>query len=159
MRQKHTGSISVDLTANREYLVTMYQIYFLSILTNIIAGIALGFDRMDSRLRLHSVFNPELFQHNGFRLAMGIITFVVGFLKLLSVAPGDVAVVGDLLPAVMGMLMGFSLAFQYYQERTEVQSSATETLNRVFGRHNATLGMVGIVVGVVHFFLHRVLFL
>lgn len=137
----------------------MYQIYFLSILTNILAGIALGFDRMDARLRLRSVFNPELFQHNGFRLAIGIITFIVGFLKLLSVAPGDVAVVGDLLPAVTGLLMGFSLAFQYYQERTEVKSSTTETLNRLFGRHNATLGMIGITVGIVHFFLHRVLFL
>ncbi|MFP4153505.1 MAG: hypothetical protein ACLFR8_05455 [Alkalispirochaeta sp.] len=137
----------------------MYQIYFLSILTNILAGIALAFDRMDSRLRLHAVFNPELFQHNGFRLAIGIIAFVVGFLKLLSVAPGDVAVVGDLIPALAGMVMGFALAFQYYQERAEVRSSTTETLDKVFGRHNATLGMIGLTVGIVHFFLHRVLFL
>ncbi|MDA3948049.1 MAG: hypothetical protein PF508_02385 [Spirochaeta sp.] len=137
----------------------MYQIYFLSIITNILAGITLGFDRIDARLRVHSVFNPALFQQNGFRLAIGIITFVVGFLKLLSVAPGDVAVVGDLIPAVTGMLMGFSLAFQYYQERAEVQSSTSEKLNRVFGRHNATLGMIGLTAGVVHFFLHRVLFL
>ncbi len=137
----------------------MYQIYFLSVLTNIIAGIALAFDRMDERLRLHAVFNPELFQHAGFRLAIGLITFVVGFLKLLSVSPGDAAIVGDLVPAVTGLLTGFALAFQYYQERTEAQSSTVQSLDKVFGRHSSSLGMVALLAGVVHFFLHRVLFL
>ncbi|MEX2445288.1 MAG: hypothetical protein WD492_16945 [Alkalispirochaeta sp.] len=137
----------------------MYQIYFLSILTNILAGIALGFDRMDERLRLRSVFNPELFQNIGFRLAIGLIAFVVGFLKLLSVSRGDVAVVGDLVPALTGMLSGFALAFQYYQERTTTESSTVASLDKVFGRHSSTLGMVALTAGIVHFFLHRVLFL
>lgn len=137
----------------------MYQIYFLSILANVIAGIALAFDRMDERMRLHAVFNPEMFRHAGFRLAMGVITFVVGFLKLLSVTPGTPPVVGDLFPAVVGMLMGFALCFQYYQERTEVKSSTVVSLDRVFGRHSANLGMLGVLSGVLHFFLNRVLFL
>lgn len=137
----------------------MYQIYFLSILTNILAGIALGFDRMDERLRLRSVFNPELFQNTGFRLAIGLITFVVGFLKLLSVSPDDVAVVGDLVPALTGMLAGFALAFQYYQERSATESSTVASLDKIFGRHSSTLGMVALTAAIVHFFLHRVLFL
>lgn len=137
----------------------MYQIYFLSILTNVIAGIALAFDRMDERMRLHAVFNPEMFRHSGFRLAMGVITFIVGFLKLLSVTPGTPPVVGDLFPAVIGMLMGFALCFQYYQERAEVTSSTVVSLDRVFGRHSANLGMLGVLAGVLHFFLNRVLFL
>jgi len=137
----------------------MYQIYFLSILVNIIAGIALGFDRMDERLRLHAVFNPELFHHAGFRLAMGLIAFVVGFLKLLSVSPGDVAVVGDLLPALVGMVMGFALVFQYYQERVSVRSGATESIDGMVKRYAGTLGTLGIFVAIIHFFLHRVLFL
>ena len=137
----------------------MYQFYFLSILTNILAGITLAFDRMDGRLRLHKVFNPDLFRHAGFRLGLGVITFVTGFLKLLSVTPGTPPVVGDLFPAVMGLLLGFALSFQYYQERTEVQSSTVVSLDKVFGRHGANLGIVGVVAGVLHFFLNRVLFL
>jgi len=137
----------------------MYQIYFLSILANIVAGIAIGFDRIDERLRLHAVFNPELFHHTGFRLAMGLITFVVGFLKLLSVTPGDVAVVGDLLPALMGMVMGAVLVFQYYQERVSVRSATIESLHGFVERYAAAIGTIGIFIAVVHFFLHRVLFL
>jgi hypothetical protein len=144
---------------NWGYSRSMYQIYFLSILTNVLAGIALGFDRMDERLRLRSVFNPELFQNAGFRLAIGISAFVIGFLKLLSVSPDDVAVVGDLVPALTGMLSGFALAFQYYQERTTSESGTVASLDRIFGRHSATLGMVALIAGVVHLFLHRILFL
>ncbi|TVR68360.1 MAG: hypothetical protein EA427_10625 [Spirochaetaceae bacterium] len=137
----------------------MYQFYFLSILANVIAGIALAYDRMDERLRLHAVFNPQLFQRAPFRLGLGVVTFIVGFLKLLSVTPGTPPVVGDLFPAVIGMLLGFALCFQYYQERTEVRSSTVVSLDRVFGRHGANLGMLGVLSGVLHFFLNRVLFL
>lgn len=137
----------------------MYQVYFLSVLTNIVAGIALAFERMDDRLRLHAVFNPELFRHTGFRLAMGVITFVVGFAKLLSVTDGNVPVVGDLLPALSGMVMGFILVFQYYQERTNIRSTAVDSVDRVFGRNSGTFGMIGIIVGVVHLLVPGFLFL
>ncbi|MFP4301578.1 MAG: hypothetical protein ACLFPW_12840 [Spirochaetaceae bacterium] len=137
----------------------MYQIYFLSILVNLLAGITLSFDRMDERLQLRSLFNPELFQHAGFRLTMAIFTFVVGFLKLLSVSPGDVPVVGDLLPALAGMVMGFTLFLQYYKDRTTVESSSLTSLDRIFGNNSAIIGTLGIIVAILHFFLHRVLFL
>ena len=137
----------------------MYQIYFLSILVNLLSGITLSFDRMDERLQLLSLFNPELFQHAGFRLTMAIVTFVVGFLKLLSVSPGDVPVVGDLLPALAGMVMGFTLFLQYYRDRTTVESSSLASLDAIFGKNSAIIGTLGVIVAVLHFFLHTVLFL
>ncbi|MFW6214574.1 MAG: hypothetical protein ACOC45_01380 [Alkalispirochaetaceae bacterium] len=137
----------------------MYQIYFLSILVNLLAGLTLSFDRMDEKLQLRSVLNSELFERAGFRLTMGIFTFVVGFLKLLSVSPGDVPVVGDLLPALVGMVMGFTLFLQYYKERTTVESSSLASLDRIFGANSAIIGTLGIIVAVLHFFLHQVLFL
>lgn len=137
----------------------MYQIYFLSILVNLLSGIALSFDRMDEKLQLRSVFNPELFENAGFRLTMAIVTFVVGFLKLLSVSPGDVPVVGDLLPALAGMVMGFTLFLQYYKERSTVESSSLASLDRIFGANSAIIGTLGIIVALLHFLLHQVLFL
>lgn len=137
----------------------MYQIYLLSVLTNVLAGLTLANGEFGEKLKLNTVFNVDLFSRTGFRLGLGIVTFIVGFLKLLSVSPGDVAVVGDLVPALAGLLMGFTLAFQYYQQRTEVRSNTVETLDRVFGRHAARLGIVGVAAALVHFLLHRVLFL
>ncbi len=137
----------------------MHQIYFLSILSNIVAGLALGYDRLKTPLRLDTVFDEELFAQPGVRLSIGLVAFVVGFLKLLSVTPGDVAVIGDLLPAAAGLLMGFALVFDYYQERVAVRSGTIESIQGLVSRYGATLGTAGIVVAVVHFFLFRVLFL
>jgi len=137
----------------------MHQIYFLSILSNIVAGIALGYDRMQAPLKLDAMFNADFFRQAAVRLSVGLVTFVVGFLKLLSVTPGDVAVVGDLLPAAVGLLMGFALVFEYYQARVAVRSSTIESIQGMVERFGAALGTAGIVVAVVHFFLFRVLFL
>lgn len=155
-----TGSLrKIDRLGIKQYLSPMYQFFFLSIVTNLLAGVTLAYDRIDEKVNLSALFNPVLFQNSGFRLSLGLVTFVMGFLKLLSVTPGDVPVVGDLFPAVAGMLAGFSLAFQYYRERSEVESATAESLDRVFGRKSAILGIVAIVAGLLHFLLPGVLFL
>lgn len=137
----------------------MYQIYLLSILTNLLAGAALSAERMGSRLRIDAILNAESLQKSGFRLGLGLVAFVVGFLKLLSVSSGDVAVVGDLIPALAGMVMGFTLAFEYYRSRSEAQSSTASTIDSLVERYGSVLGIVGIVSALLHFLLPTVLFL
>jgi len=137
----------------------MYQIYLLSVLTNVLAGVALSVGGMDEKLHLSSVFNSELMQNDGFRLGLGIVTFVVGFFKLLSVSEGDVPVVGDILPAISGLVLGMILLLQYYRGRSSVSSPFVDSLDNIFGKNSAVFGTVGILIGVLHFLLHRVLFL
>jgi hypothetical protein len=137
----------------------MYQIYLLSVLTNVLAGVALSVGGMDEKLHLSSVFNRELMQNDGFRLGLGIVTFVVGFFKLLSVSEGDVPVVGDILPAISGLVLGLILLLQYYRGRSNVSSPFVDTIDNIFGKNSAVFGTVGILIGVLHFLLHRILFL
>jgi hypothetical protein len=137
----------------------MYQIYLLSVLTNVLAGVALSVGGMDEKLHLSSVFNRELMQNDGFRLGLGIVTFVVGFFKLLSVSEGDVPVVGDILPAISGLVLGMILLLQYYRGRSNVSSPFVDSLDKIFGQNSAVFGTVGILIGILHFLLHRVLFL
>jgi hypothetical protein len=137
----------------------MYQIYLLSVLTNVLAGVALSVGGMDEKLHLSSVFNRELMQNEGFRLGLGIVTFVVGFFKLLSVSEGDVPVVGDILPAISGLVLGMILLLQYYRGRSNVSSPFVDTIDNIFGKNSAAFGTVGILIGVLHFLLHKVLFL
>ncbi|MFO7780138.1 MAG: hypothetical protein R6W94_00770 [Spirochaetia bacterium] len=137
----------------------MYQIYLLSVLTNVLAGVALSVGGMDEKLHLSSIFNKELMENDGFRLGLGIVTFVVGFFKLLSVSEGDVPVVGDILPAISGLVLGMILLLQYYRSRSTVSSPFVDTLDNIFGKNSAVFGTVGILIGILHFLLHRVLFL
>ncbi|MFP4066108.1 MAG: hypothetical protein ACLFS5_01245 [Spirochaetaceae bacterium] len=137
----------------------MYQIYLLSVLTNVLAGVALSVGGMDEKLHLSSVFNKELMQNDGFRLGLGIVTFVVGFFKLLSVTEGNVPVVGDILPALSGLLIGLILLLQYYRGKSTVSSPFVDTMDNIFGKNSAVFGTIGILIGILHFLLHPVLFL
>lgn len=137
----------------------MYQIYLLSVVSNLLAGIALSFQGMDEKLQLSSVFNRDLMENTGFRLGLGVATFVIGFLKFLAVSPDDVPVVGDLIPALAGLIMGLILLLQYYRSRSTVSSPALDKVEKVFGKNSGVFGTAGIIIAVLHFLLPRILFL
>jgi hypothetical protein len=137
----------------------MYQFYFLSILLNLLAGIALAFDSLDEKLGLSRFFNREVFAQSGFRVTVGILTLIVGVFKFLSVTAGNVPVVGDLLPAVMGVLLGLSLIVMFYKDRSTVSSPIIETLDAVLIKNRTVLGVLGIIAAIMHFLFPSVLFL
>ncbi len=134
----------------------MYQIYALSIITLLLAGIAVSIDGIASRLRLDLIFNVNGLEQPAFRVVLGGITFIVGFLKLLSPAPGDLLIIGDLLPALSGMSLGVILLLLYYRDRSNVSTGFVDSLDRVFIRNKNLFGGVGMAVALVHFFLQRV---
>jgi hypothetical protein len=137
----------------------MYQIYFLSILLNLVAGIVLAHESLMEKISFDKVIVPDLLQNPGFKAGLGVFTFVVGFLKFLSVTQGDVPVAGDLLPALSGLIMGFTLVLQYYKEKSNVTTDAVKTMDNIFAKNRNFIGIIGIIIAVIHFFLPRVLFL
>ncbi len=137
----------------------MYQIYLLSILTNLFAGTVASFEGLDDKLNISAIFNREFLDRAGFRLGLGIVTAIVGFLKFLTVSEGDVPVVGDLLPAVAGISLGMILLLQYYKGRSDVSSPTVDKVDSLLGKNANVFGMAGVAVAIVHFLFHRVLFL
>jgi hypothetical protein len=137
----------------------MYQVYLLSIVTLILASVALAFERLDERLGAGSFFSEAVFGTPGFRFGLGVVTLLVGFFQFLSVHPDDIVIVGDLVPAVTGMLLGGTLILGYYREKSTVPSDLADRLDAIFLKNADSLAYVGILVAVLHFFFHRVLFL
>ena len=137
----------------------MIQIYLLSVLTNLVAGAVLSVDGGEDRLRIASIFRVELIGSSNFRLGLGLTTFLVGFFKFLSVTYGDVPVVGDLIPALSGVIQGMILLVLYYRERSDISSPALDTLDRVFVSNRVMFGTAGVLIAVLHFLFPTVLFL
>ena len=137
----------------------MYQIYLLSVVTILLAGVALADERLQTSLRLSSFFNGEAFGQPTFRLVLGVVTLLVGFFQFLTVAPGDIPVVGDLIPAITGILLGGILVIGYYREKSTVESPAIEKLDALFVKNGSNFGVIGIAIAILHFLFHRVLFL
>ncbi|TVQ96153.1 MAG: hypothetical protein EA403_16620 [Spirochaetaceae bacterium] len=137
----------------------MIQIYLLSVLTNIVAGAVLSVDDGEDRLRISSILSAQLLSSGTFRLVLGITTFLVGFFKFLSVTHGDVPVVGDLIPALSGVIQGLILLVLHYRQRSDVSSPALDTLDRVFVSNRVMFGTAGMLIGALHFLFPTVLFL
>ncbi|HAE21139.1 MAG TPA: hypothetical protein DCG47_02290 [Spirochaetaceae bacterium] len=136
----------------------MIQFYLLSVLLNIVAGYALYSYESEPR---GSLFDGiRLFMKDQtVRLIMGILTFTVGFFKLLTVMRGDVPVVGDLLPSVAGMAVGVTLLLEFYRATANVSTEAIDKLDKIFIANRRLVGIVAMASGLVHFLFANVLFL
>ena len=135
----------------------MIQLYFLSILCNGVAGYVLfaGSEEASEERNLRlSINNPT------FILILGILSAVVGLLKLLS--PVRIPILGDLVPALAGLIAGFILVFGIYRLNTPVDSEAQRNLNEVSTnllRLRKTIGLGLMVVALLHFLFPDALFL
>ncbi|MCL2192556.1 MAG: hypothetical protein FWB78_04070, partial [Treponema sp.] len=95
----------------------------------------------------------------GFRLIIGIITAVTGLLKLL--APVRVPILGDLLPAVAGIVAGFMLVYGFYRDHGSGTDSEgkIDSVGNMLLQFKRQIGIACIVIAVLHFLFPNALFL
>ncbi|HZK20210.1 MAG TPA: hypothetical protein VFC68_05725 [Treponemataceae bacterium] len=134
----------------------MMQIYFLSIVLNAIVGCYFAFDlKMNNDTVLPHSFS--FLAHKNFKLIIGILAVLIGFLKLLSAV--DVVFIGDLLPASAGLLGGFAILYEYYTDDSENETRKVAFFENINASYKKTLGYACLVISLVHFLLPNVLFL
>jgi hypothetical protein len=135
----------------------MLQFYFLSILCNAASGYILfrneEYPTSDDRSFKFSIHNES------FRLTLGIITCVTALLKVLSVVPNDVWVIGDIVPALTGLLAGFVLVFRYYRHHSDIESEKTDKLESFFENNRKWIGIVAMAAALLHFLFPAVMLL
>ena len=139
----------------------MIQFYFLSIVLNALAGYILFSGDETGALKFRGDFSDGFtLKGETFRFVVGILSVIVGLLKLLSPVEGDVPVAGDLVPAITGFLSGFALIFEYYRGRASLDSSEhSEKIDKLLVSNKKIIGMASIAAAVLHFVFPRVLLL
>jgi hypothetical protein len=127
----------------------MLQFYFLSILCNAAVGFVLFKDEE------HPVSDDLGFKisiHNAsFRLYLGIAACLTALLKILSVVSGDIPIIGDIIPAFVGILAGFVLVFEYYKHHSSLESEKSEKLELFFEKNRKWIGIAAIAAAALHF--------
>lgn len=143
------------------------QLYFLSIATNLLAGVALAGDYLAPRFPGLRPLLEGLAGRTG-RLTLGGITAAVGILKLLVVTPSEsqqAAVVGDLVPALAGLVLGGSLVATALRSADQEERAAdggadapvavtdgpVEKAAQLALGYRMPLGLVGGAAAVLHF--------
>jgi hypothetical protein len=136
----------------------MPQIYLLSVVTNVLAGLALAGDYLGEKLGFLSSWKGVR-ERRGELIVIGISAAVVGVLSLIFRSPREhVYVAGDLLPALLGILQGAALLAEGFRQRVE-ESEQLESVSKAVLTYRVPLGIGGVVVGFLHFLLPGVLFL
>lgn len=136
----------------------MMQIYFLSIVLNALTGYILVFEDDKNEAEKYTPFSLN---DEKFRLILGVLTMIVGLLKLLSAVEGDVRIVGDLLPAAAGLASGLILLFEYFTNHTTLKSEDNEkpAMHLILYQNRKIIGIATIVIAILHFLFPKVLFL
>ena len=166
----------------------MLQFYFLSILFNLATGLLLvnkissensekslavvndenGETKTASEVPVkrskkeklkEEIRNTSLFESKTFRLVLGILTGLTGILKFVSVIKTDVPVIGDLLPAVVGIAGSFCLILEYYLNAATIEVNLPVVIEKIFVRNANVIGFLCIVIAILHFIFPTVLFL
>ena len=82
----------------------MLQFYFLAIFVNLIGGIYFANDFLAKKFP-RAVKVAEFFENGTSKLIFAIVAGITGLFLIISVTPGDVAVVGDLLIAITSLII------------------------------------------------------
>jgi hypothetical protein len=136
----------------------MIQFYFLSILLNALTGYLLVMENDTGDSTLETVFRFSL-KNETIRLALGILTMLMGLLKILSSVQGDIPVIGDLIPALAGLGAGFLLVLEYYRGRSGQDSEKTEKVEGILVKHRRWVGFIALASAALHFLFPQVLLL
>lgn len=137
----------------------MVQFYLLAVILNILGGLILAAPLFQEKFPMLENLHEALRINIASRMIFIILSIAVGVFKILSVTRGDVAVVGDLLPALSLILMAGVFFLDYYKEQAEVGSTFIDKLQRIFVDNKSSVGIVLVIIGLLHFLFPRVLFL
>jgi len=132
----------------------MIQLYFLSILCNGLSGYLLFAGDENGPAEKPKFLGPT------FYLVLGIMSAVVGVLKLLS--PERIPILGDLLPAVAGVAAGFMLIFGIYRRELPSTAQSQGAMDRAGTsslRFRKFIGLGLLAAALVHFLFPQALFL
>jgi len=137
----------------------MMQFYFLSIVFNILAGLALILDpEVSGDVPLLEGLKTSL-KNETTRLILAILTSATGVFKILSVTRMDVVIVGDLFPALAGITTGIALFYEFYAGRSSLSGQSNPVFQAIFVARKKWIGYAALLAAVLHFIFPNVLFL
>ena len=132
----------------------MFQIYLLTVLTTLLAGLALAAGFLAERFPRISDFT-EFTANAVYRLIVGVLSLLIGVINAFSTYPGDIAVLGELFPSLAGLTAGILLIVQFITSKSDEGSASraadlADRVERFSGPYTAAVGLAVMIVGILH---------
>lgn len=136
----------------------MKQIYFLTVLTNIIAGLTISAPYLSTKIEGFLAFSEKM-ENRKYRVILGSISVITGLFALLDNSADNIAIIGNLIPAVTAMAMGLILVVFYFFNDEDDSHRLVKSVKEISEKYGNILGIAGIIIGLIHFLIPSALFL
>ena len=136
----------------------MFQLYLLTVLTTILAGLALATGFLSDRFERFSEYT-DFMGNTVYRIVLGAVSILIGIINLFPSYTCDIAVLGDLLPSLAGIVTGILLIAEYISSRKSEEVSKTaelaEKVEKFSGPYLTVVGIASVIIGILHAILPR----
>lgn len=135
------------------------QIYLLTVLTNLLAGIYLSRRLLAEKAEGFKPFE-EMLSKQSFQLVTGILTFLTGIFALFyRVEETSPFIIGNLIPSLSALLCGSLLLSEYFVKAEETEGGILLKLAQFSRDKGYFVGIAAIVIAVIHGIIPSALFL
>ncbi len=136
----------------------MVQIYFFSVVFLVFCGLFLSYEYFGNLLKYYFIFNKDIFTNKRLAIIVGIFSIFLGFLLILTT--NNVPIIGDIIPAIFGIVGGCVLVFRSWEKYSYKGKNKTITLLISFlNANSAIFGLLTVIVGLIHVFFPEVILL
>ena len=136
----------------------MFQLYLLTVLTTVLAGLALATGFLSDRFERFSEYT-DFMGNSVYRIVLGGVSVLVGIINLFPSYTGDIAILGDLLPSLAGIVTGILLIAEYFSSRRTEEDSKTvdiaEKVEKISGPYLTIVGISSVIIGILHAIIPR----
>ncbi len=136
----------------------MFQLYLLTVLTTVLAGLALATGFLSDRFERFSEYT-DFMGNSVYRIVLGGVSVLVGIINLFPSYSGDIAILGDLLPSLAGIVTGILLIAEYFSSRRTEEDSKTvdiaEKVEKISGPYLTIVGISSVIIGILHAIIPR----
>ncbi|AGT27152.1 hypothetical protein [Borrelia miyamotoi] len=136
----------------------MLQVYFISVLINVLGGLVLAFPILGEQFKCLIIFEDfvNIIQDNKkVRSIFGTISLIASIFEI--IIPYDLPIIGNLLPAISLFFIGFIFR---QPVPISIQNNKGYGKFKFFIESNKKLiGIFALIIGIIHFFAAKVPFL
>ena len=122
-------------------------VYFFAVFFNTLAGFILCSEYIKEKIPALAGL-AEFVENKKIKFAAGVGSLVAGICKLIW--PVGIIIVGDIIPALVCIGLGFALLTDFFKENTAINE---DTINRVDGlvaKNKKMIGGLGLVASAIH---------
>jgi hypothetical protein len=105
-------------------------------------------------------FNEKL---TPYKIIIGLAILIIGAITFIVPYHGNgrslIPVFGDLLPAVLAILAGLFVSFEFIENLKGAKGKLLEKIRKVLNQYQYPIGFAAMFFGLIHWFLFKVVFL